>query len=252
MFYIVNIYYLLMFYGKIITRLIMNYKYLFFDLDNTLYDFDASEKIALEHTLIENNVVFSENHLQTYKKINKACWTRFENGEISQGKLRYLRYELFLEALNLDADFVAFGDLYLRKLSESACLFPETTSVLEQLHGNFELVLISNGLKEVQRPKIRKSGIYDYFKTIVISDEIGVAKPHAGFFDYTFEQLNHPNKNEVLVIGDNLNSDIKGGINYDLDTCWLNLHKIDYEGVIKPKYIIENIMEILNVLNLDV
>ncbi len=230
----------------------MDYKYLFFDLDNTLYDFDASEKMALGHVLTENNVAFSEDHLQTYKKINKACWTRFENGEISQEKLRYLRYELFLEALNLDADAVSFGDLYLRKLSESACLFPETVPLLDRLQGNFELVLISNGLKEVQRPKIRKSGIYDYFKEIVISDEIGVAKPHAGFFDYTFEKLNHPDKEKVLVIGDNLNSDIKGGINYGLDTCWLNLHKTNYDQKIQPKYIIENVREILDVLNLDV
>ncbi len=229
----------------------MNFKHLFFDLDNTLYDFDKSERVSLQKALSEIDIPFEENLLQVYKKINKACWLDFENGVISQTDLRHMRYERFFEALSIKNDPVQFGKRYLTHLSECDFLYDTTIPLLKNLQSDFHLYIISNGLKEVQRPKIEKCKITSFFKKIVISDEIGIAKPYSGFFDIALENINKNSYSNCLIIGDNLNSDIKGGINYGLKTCWYNPKKEKNTSKLKPDFNIHDINQLFDLLKIS-
>ena len=106
------------------------------------------------------------------------------------------------------------------------------------------MALVTNGLKVVQRPRIAKSQTGHYFQAIVVSEEIGASKPGRTFFDYTFQQIGHPPKSEVLIVGDSLNSDIQGGNNFGIDTCWYNPAKKYNESAIKPTFEIQSLQHL--------
>jgi len=224
------------------------YNYLLFDADNTIWDFNASQVHAFEQSFHDFGIPYQDAYLEVYKEINHRCWRQFEQGLISQDKLRTLRMELLFTKLGFEEDFEIFTQSYQNNLCKTDFMVDEAYGLLDTLQGSFELILITNGLKEIQRARIQNTGIDKYFKTIVISDEIGVAKPQAGFFDYTFEQINHPNKEEVLVIGDTLGSDIKGGKDYGLDTCWYNPHQKEVDKEIEATYNIQKLVDILSIV----
>jgi len=205
----------------------MKYEYLFFDADNTLWDFDLSEKFALFKVITDNDVAYEPAHLETYHKVNRACWRNFEQGNLAVAELKSKRFELFCNEFDLKLDAEAMGKSYLGYLASTDFMIPGALALLNRLSLKHKLVLVTNGIKEVQRRRISNTRIEAYFKAIVISDEIGVAKPHAGFFDYAFEQVGHPAKDNVLMIGDSLSSDIRGGNDYGMATCWFNPGKVE-------------------------
>jgi len=222
----------------------MPYDWILFDADNTLFDFDLSAEKSLEKTIRDFDIEYQPMHQDIYEKINKKCWKDFEDGLLPQSKLRDLRFELFLKAINEPADVVKMSSYYLKCLSETDYMLNGARELLNRLEGKIKMALVTNGLKEVQRPRITKAKLTHYFETIVVSDEIGVAKPNIAFYDYTFEQINWPDKNKVLKIGDSLNSDIQGGINYGLDTCWYNPHKKENKTQFIPTYEIHDLNQI--------
>lgn len=227
------------------------YDWLLFDVDNTLLDFDSTAKIAFYKTIESFKIPSRSHHYSIYKKVNHLVWTAYENKEISSEVLRPKRFELFLKELNLIGNPLEMSQTYLSFLVEHSTLWKGAKDLLNQLSPDYQMAVITNGLKEVQRPRLALTQIDHYFKTIVVSDEIGVAKPQSGFFDYTFEQIQQPPKNRVLVIGDSLNSDMKGGQNYGVDTCWFNpLGKGNLTEVV-PTYEIRTLRDLVdNVLDL--
>jgi len=215
----------------------MKYEWLLFDLDDTLLDFHASEHYALGKVLQTVGLVFNQSHLAVYAKINRQCWDDFEAGKLPQDKINNLRFSRFLAALNLpNQDATQLGDYYLEQLTEKAVYMEGGQILLEEHAYPYQLGIITNGLKQVQRPKLIKSGLADYFKVIVVSDEIGMAKPQTAIFDHAFEKMGLPAKEKVLMIGDSLNSDIQGGINYGIDTCWYNFKQKENTTSFKPTY----------------
>jgi len=121
-------------------------------------------------------------------------------------------------------------------------------AVIEKLHKNHRLIIITNGLKDVQDNRIRKSVIGGYFDDIVVSDEIEVSKPDPRIFEHTLKNINHTDKTKVLMVGDSLTSDIQGGINFGIDTCWFNSNKIINKSAINPTYEISNLMELKSIV----
>ncbi|MEM7103609.1 MAG: YjjG family noncanonical pyrimidine nucleotidase [Bacteroidota bacterium] len=198
------------------------YEWLLFDADNTLFDFDGSAELAFWATLEEMGMQRQADYFQTYLKINKKVWKELEEQKITQDELRSKRFDLFLQATNHRGDPIHMNHKYLMNLVDHTKMLPGAVDLLKNLESKFKLAIITNGLKEVQRPRINRADIGNFFHTIVVSDEIGYSKPHKGFFDYTFNQIGHPAKDQVLVIGDSLSSDITGGNNYGVDTCWYN------------------------------
>ncbi len=219
----------------------MCYEWLFFDLDNTLLDFDRSSKYAFEKAFADFKIPFNSSYYGIYNQINKEHWLAFEQGKISQEVLRTKRFEVFFEAIRKDCDASDFSACYLSNLASVRFLLDGAMPLLDRFKGQFRLMIITNGLKEVQRPRIKINELEPYFDRIVVSDEIGVAKPHKGFFDYAFNEIGNPSKEKVLVIGDSLSSDIAGGNQYGLDTCWYNPQKKQNKTNHKPTFEIDNL-----------
>ncbi len=198
----------------------MRYTTLLFDLDHTLFDFDASEDAAFTATLASAGVASPNGHRRIFTDINLALWADVERGILTPNQVRTLRFEQLIEQTDIDADPVAMADDYVRGLGANGDLFPGARAVLDELSPQATLALVSNGIGEVQRARISRLGLDRYFEAIVISGEVGTAKPGAGIFDIVFERLGSPDRATALMIGDSLSSDITGGINYGIDTCW--------------------------------
>lgn len=230
-------------------RFIMNYEVIIFDADETLFDFKKSEKYALKNTMIEFGIDYDENyHLKVYKDINTLIWKEFENGLIIQRDLNIERFKRLLSKLNIKFDEVKFAKSYVKHLSCASFLYDDSMALIESLHKDYRLIIITNGLKDVQDNRIRKSVIGKYFEDVVISDEIEVSKPDPKIFQHALKNINHTDKTKVLMVGDSLTSDIQGGIRFGIDTCWFNSNKIINKGAIKPTYEITNLMELKNIV----
>lgn len=201
----------------------MKYKWLLLDVDGTLFDYDKAEAIALEKAFEWFGYGLQPGCAEAYRQINEQIWLAFELGEISQQRLRTRRFELLFEAIHVELDPAAFSEGYLTGLSEGSYLVEGAEEVVRSLHSRgVGLVLITNGLKEVQRPRIAKSTIGEYFVDLVVSGEVGVAKPDPRIFEIAFERMGHPRQEDVLIVGDSLTSDIRGGNAVGIDTCWFN------------------------------
>ena len=123
-------------------------------------------------------------------------------------------------------------------------LYDNSIELIETLHKSYRLAIVTNGLTSVQDKRIRKSSIAKFFETIVISEEVSTAKPNPKIFEHTLKSMNFFDKSKVLMIGDSLSSDIQGGINFGIDTCWYNPNKVINETSIKPTYEISNFDEL--------
>ena len=223
----------------------MNYKHLLFDLDGTLFDYDKAESDALENTFIQFGFRYKTEFLAIYRELNKLIWQDFENGKITQKELKTKRFEQLAESLSLTFDSFKFSDTYLLNLSKGIDLISGAEKLLKTLFGKSKLYLITNGLTIVQRPRIKNSTIGKFFNGFIISEEVGFAKPQKEIFDLAFDMMGSPDKNEVLIIGDSLSSDITGGINYGIDTCWFNPNSKDLENNHNPTYEIKQLIELL-------
>jgi 2-haloacid dehalogenase len=200
----------------------MRYKWILFDADNTIFDYDAAEFGALRSTFEELGRPLTQEHHQTYREVNHQNWLAYERGEISQAILRTRRFEQFLAAMGMGEDPVTVSRRYLFHLGNRTDLVAGAAEVVKALHGRVKMMIITNGLKDVQRSRFGLSEIGRCFEDIVISEEVGVAKPDGRIFDITFERMGKPNKADVLIVGDSLTSDIRGGLDYGIDTCWFN------------------------------
>lgn len=227
----------------------MKYEIIIFDADETLFDFKKSEKYAFEHAMLEFNIAYDEGyHLKIYKEINDAIWKDFENGLITQEKLKVERFKRLSDKLNIKFDAVEFAKSYMKHLANASFLYEDSTSLIEDLHKNYKLIIITNGLKDVQNNRIRKSTIGKYFEDIIISEEVGVSKPDSKIFEVALENIDYTDKSKILMVGDSLTSDVKGGINFGVDTCWFNHKKSLNKTDIKPTYEISNLLDLKNIL----
>lgn len=227
----------------------MKYEVILFDADDTLFDFKKSERHALENTMVEYEIDYDEAyHLKIYQEINSSIWRDFESGVITQKELKIERFKRFSSALNTIFDASEFSKSYTKHLGLSSFLYNESLELIETLHSNYRLAIITNGLTEVQNKRIRKSTISKYFEDIVISEEVKVSKPNPKIFELALNNIRHNDKSKVLMVGDSLTSDIQGGINFGIDTCWLNSSKCTNTSNIIPTYEILNIKDLKTIL----
>ena len=226
----------------------MNYDWIFFDADGTLFDYDAGEAAALRGALESCGLPFDAAIGARYSEINDAIWREFELGEISQERLKTERFERLFAELDVQSDAVVFSRRYLEILAAQTTLLDGAEGVLRDLAGRVEMLLITNGLAEVQQPRFAASSIRDCFSEIVISGEIGLAKPDRAIFDHAFARIGDPPRDRVLMVGDNLGSDILGGVNAGLDTCWYNPKGATNGHDVEPTYEIRELRKIFDIL----
>ena len=200
----------------------MTYTWLLFDADDTLFDFSKAELNALTWSLEQTGLQFDPKYSKVYAHVNQKVWQEFEHGLITAQELRIKRFRLFFDQIDVRTDATAFSQLYLQNLGLGTDLLEDAKDVVHNLKTRFRIALVTNGLKEVQIPRVQNSSLRECFEQVFISEVIGSAKPSRAFFEAVFETLQQPARNEVLIIGDSLSSDIKGGIDYGIDTCWFN------------------------------
>jgi len=199
-----------------------HYRWLLFDADGTLFDYDRAERTALEQALAQIGVSFEPGHLATYRRINQALWQGVEKGEIKPAVVKVRRFELLLEAIRVTHSPAALSAGYLECLANCSELVEDAAAVLGALHRKYRIAILTNGLTVVQRGRLGRSVIRHHVSDIIISEEIGAAKPAKEFFDTAFARLGNPSKREVLMIGDGWASDIQGAVQYGIDACWYN------------------------------
>ena len=226
-----------------------HYPWLFFDADGTLFDYNKAEAEALKQTFDSLKLPFEDSYLDVYQRINSGLWQALEKQEITPAVLRFRRFELLLENLQLHGPSEQMSSVYLEQLAICSQLMDNAIDVLQALRATSQIMIVTNGLSAVQHSRLANSAIRDLISGVVISEEVGSAKPHTAFFDAAFSRAGNPAKHEVLIIGDSLTSDIQGGVNYSIDTCWFNPVGDPQPENLAVTYEIHRLSDLLDLLN---
>ncbi len=221
-----------------------NYELLLFDADGTLFDYDRAEAWSLEKTMNSLGIPWYEEILPVYRQINRGYWQALERGEITAAGIKAARFRDLLERLESPADPVFAGETYLQFLGASDFLIDGTVELLEYLNGRVQLALITNGITKTQYGRLSASGIGKYFDPVIISGEVGYQKPDPRIFDVLFEQSGFTDRRKALIIGDSLSSDMQGGLNSGIDTCWYNPLGVPGNSAVPVTYEIASLGEI--------
>jgi len=222
----------------------MKYHVVLFDADGTLFDFERAEAYALALAFRDSGIEFRPRYLEDYSAVNREAWRQFERGEITSAELRVLRFERFCERAAVEEDPRRLSGHYLGRLAEAAFLIEGAAEVVKALSGRCRLAIITNGLTDVQRGRFGRSPISSHFEQIVISEEVGAQKPDPSIFAYTLERMDHRDKETVLMVGDSLTSDIQGGLNFGIDTCWFNPSAQPLPGGAGPTHVVGDLSEV--------
>ncbi len=217
---------------------------IFLDLDNTILDFSKAERIALTQTLTERGVTVTEAVLLRYRDINIYCWEQLEDGKMARDEVLRRRFEMLFEELGLSCDGQEATERYEGLLHFGHWFIPGAEELLRTLSPVHDLYLASNGVASVQHSRIASAGIAPYFKGIFISEELDAVKPQKEFFEACFARIPGFDPARALMVGDSLTSDIRGGINAGIKTCWLNYNRKPGRPDIVPDYVIHAIMEL--------
>jgi len=200
----------------------VSYTWCLFDADGTLFDFERTAAAALEQTFVDFKTAYDPAFLDLYRAIDERLWEALERGELSRSHLHVKRFADLLDSVGVDHDAEAFADRYLEHVGQGTDLIEGAEHVISDLANRVHLALITNGFAAVQKSRFARSPLTRLFETIVISEEVGATKPDPAIFDEAFRRMGSPAKSDVLMIGDSLTADIRGGIDYGIDTCWFN------------------------------
>ena len=226
----------------------MAIKYILLDLDDTVYDFHKSEKLAISETLKSFGVLPSDTVVKRYSEINRDCWRMLEEGIMTRDEILLERFRrLFAElSVECDADLVRIA--YEKNLSECAIFVEGAAELIASLRGKYILAIASNGTARVQDKRIAKGNISPLFDYIFISERLGATKPSPLFFDKCLITMGAGNRDEVLIVGDSLSSDIKGGLNSGIHSCHFDKTGDTVYKNITPEYRITKLSELHSVL----
>lgn len=198
------------------------YEFLFLDLDETILDFHKAQDVALDQTLRNAGIDPTPEAKALYTRINLNCWEMLERKEITLEELKYRRFPEFFAVLGVQADDRAAVADYQRLLSQGIYLIPRAMEAVISLRRKYRLFIASNGTGDVQRQRIAGAGLEPWFENIFISDELGANKPSPAFFEKAFARIPGFDKSKAIIVGDSLTSDMLGGINAGITTCWVN------------------------------
>ncbi len=225
----------------------MRYTTLFLDLDNTLLDFNKAEATAIRKVLKDNDLPYDDNAVKTYSEINLSFWKRFEKGEIEKSEIFEGRFIKFLEVMGLYGDTAKISKEYCQNLSEGYFTVDGSEDILTYLKNKgYYLCATTNGLSITQFKRIKNSGLEPFFDNIFVSEDTGHQKPEKGYFDYVIDNIPEKNRKKMLIIGDSQSSDILGGINSGIDTCWYNPENVLPKY--KSQFEIKNLAELREIL----
>ena len=210
------------------------YETLIFDLDDTLIDNNQSIKYAFTIMINELGLEYSDELFSKWKKFDTAYWHTWENGDMIipdsiktlEDKITYLRanrFILFFKELELNFNSaVTLNELYCSMLGVNIVEIENAGKLLQELYHHHEILIATNGPKEAAINKLKKAKLMSYVSSMVCSEEVGFSKPMSEFFDYLYNKTQNKDKSRMLLIGDSLTTDVLGGMNNGIDTCWFN------------------------------
>ncbi len=206
-----------------------NYKHLFFDLDNTLWDFRANSREAFcdvfENLGLSKHISEFDRFIELYEIYNEKLWTEYRKGRMNKEAMRRDRLILTFRELGIEDEELVrkTNELYIQTAPTKTHLFPGVHETLSYLAGKYNLYILTNGFSEIQLLKISSCGLQHYFKKLFMAEMVGYQKPDRRFFEYAIKSV-HAHKNECLIIGDDPEADIHGGLNAGIDQVYFNLH----------------------------
>lgn len=220
------------------------------DVDGTLLDFLAAEKAAVQALFQEFGLgECTDEMVERYSAINKAYWERLERKEMTKPEILVGRFHDFFAEVGVETSVApAFNDQYQVRLGDTIVFHDDSYEIVKSLRGRVRQYAVSNGTVVAQMKKLRGSGLGELMDGIFLSEEVGAEKPSPEFFEPVFEQLRPFDKSEVLIVGDSLTSDIRGGNNAGIPTCWYNPGHAPRKGNVRIDYEIDNLHQIEEIL----
>jgi 5'-nucleotidase len=220
---------------------VKNYKWILFDADNTLFHFDAFK--GLKSMFSQLGIVFTEQDYHKYETINQPLWEQYQNGQITAQHLqqqRFLYWSHKLQMAPMDLNYA-----FLKAMTDISHPLEGAMSLLDNLKGKARLGIITNGFSETfQHIRLERTGLKEHFELLVMSEKVGAAKPHRDIFEHAISAMGNPVREEVLMVGDNPEADILGGLNVGIHTCWLNVHKKPAPAGITPHYEVSSLQDL--------
>ncbi len=224
--------------------MLKHWEWILFDADDTLFHFDAFA--GLQRLFAIYDVTFTADDYHLYQALNKPLWVEYQNGAISALHLQRQRFADWAKRLDVTPDTLNQG--FLAAMAELCQPLDGAVDLMNALKGHVKMGVITNGFTALQQARLTRTGFLRYFDLLVISEQVGVAKPHPAIFDYALAQMGWPARERVMMVGDNPDSDILGGINAGFATCWLNVDGRLQPAGIEPDWQVASLHELQTIL----
>ena len=223
---------------------------LLWDVDGTLLDFKAAESAAIKSLFEEFSLgSCSDDMIRRYSKINEGYWQRLERNELTKPQVLVGRFEEFFREIGVSPAIApAFNEKYQLRLGDTIVYRDDSFNLVKNLRGKVGQYVVSNGTVVAQNKKLRLSGLGELMDGIFLSEAIGIEKPNRAFFDAVFEVLQPADLSEVMIVGDSLTSDIRGGMNAGTRTCWYNPDRKPLPEGYSVDYIISDLHEVTEIV----
>ena len=223
------------------------YTHILFDMDDTILDFQKAQLASFKYVLEKYGTQFSEDIYLCYEDINHFLWSKFDEGAISKDVVQNERFARFFDAIGKHVDGKQVNSLYQESLSSQTWLIPHAKEVCFELSKHHTLSIVTNGVGITQKKRFLASEISPYFSHILISEDIGVAKPNKQFFDKAFNLIQCTDRKKILLVGDSLSSDIQGANNVGIDSCWFNPKGAIDDRELKITYMITDLRQLMDI-----
>lgn len=220
------------------------YEWILFDADETLFHFDDFKGLARLFTSYDVNFTHDDYH--EYQLVNQPLWIEYQNHKLTAKQVQEKRFQAWADKLSVSPR--ELNSAFLQAMAEICHPIEGAVELLDKLRGKAKLGIITNGFTELQIVRLEKTGLKDHIDLLVVSEEVGIAKPHPAIFDHAIERMGYPARDKVLMVGDNPDSDILGALNAGLHSCWLNRHNKSARIGINPHYEVNSFLELEDLL----
>lgn len=225
----------------------MNYEWILFDADETLFHFDAYA--GMQRMLGAYGVEWEERHFEEYQVVNRPLWVDYQDGRITAAQIQERRFAAWAERLQVCP--LSLNSAFLSAMADICRPLEGAVSLLQSLQGRVRMGIITNGFGELQQIRLERTGLAHHFELLVISEVVGAPKPHPEIFRYALEKMGNPAPDRVLMVGDNPDTDIFGGIQAGLDTCWINWKGKPAPPGIVPDHEVTSLRQLEDLLALE-
>lgn len=221
----------------------MKYQWILFDADETLFSFNSY--LGLKSMLARENIAFGLDDYAQFQAVNKPLWVQYQNKAITAVQLQQIRFEKLSQQTGKDP--LVLNQELMAEMALVSLPLEHTLAMLNALYGKVKMAIITNGFDSLQQQRLENTGTGKFFEFVLASEKAGVAKPDPHIFEVAFAQMGEVNPREILMVGDTLASDIQGGINVGIDTCWFNPEAIPNDTAIRPTYEIHSMLSLIEI-----